>query len=371
MAKTKDIKSKDKAVKIDKTQREEQKIKEKANTEQVVKKEKIEKAIRKESAQSLSENALDEESMHQENEETIKEKFQTQLKIVKEKLIIDEKLLSQATKCLKQLLNQKSEAESNILFRKDEESLQINFTFGNLPESFSLRPVVIPVPVESKARRRVCLIIRDPAEDWLNLDINFDNESDLEVNVITYASLKQEYFQYEQRRNLLKQFDVFLCDNHIYMMLKKILGKAFYDTKKYPFGITIDKKKENSNTTKELILNAARNTMFYMSNGPNYTIKAGYVEEEESKLLPKIKTALIHTLANILKWGVEFTQLKGISLKFTNSIELPIFNQLSSEEIKAGRELTKEKNAPVLTKEVKNTKDKKATETKEKKDKKK
>lgn len=366
MAKTKDIKIKEKTEKnekTDKTQREEQKKKQKT------KEEKTEKVIRKESVQSQSENAIDEISMHEENEETIKEKFQTQLKIVKEKLKIDDKLISQATKCLKQLLNQKSEAENNILFRKDEESLQINFTFGHLPESYSLRPVIIPVPVDSKARRRVCLIIRDPAEDWLNLDINFDNESDIEVNVITYASLKQEYFQYEQRRNLLKQFDVFLCDNHIYMMLKKILGKAFYDAKKYPFGITIDKKKENSNATKELILNAARNTMFYMSNGPNYTIKAGYVEEEESKLLPKIKTTMTHTLANILKWGVDFSQLKGISLKFTNSIELPIFNQLSAEEIKAGKELLKEKNTPAVVKDAKIATGKK--ETKDKKDKKK
>ena len=204
--------------------------------------------------------------------------------------------------------------------------------------------------INNKSKRKVCLIIRDPVESWEKLNINFEENKDLIVNVIPFSELKLEYERFEQKRNLLKQFDVFVCDNHIYHSLKKILGRDFYDDKKYPVGVTInyngkDEKeiKQNALNAKNDIIKAASNYLFYMSNGPNYTVRAGYVEDEENTLVNNIVNITKHTLAHILKWGTDFEHLKSITLKFNNSFELPIFNQLNEIEIKAGLEILNNK----------------------------
>ena len=367
MAKSKELKNKNKQVDDNaKTQREslKEKNKEKAKQHKTID---DQHDKHKKSVDSKSESDNEHESFHEETEESIKDKFDIQLKTVNEKLKLDNSLLLKAIHCLKGILNEKSKNENNILFRKDEEAVHINFTFGNIPEQYSLRPVLLPVKINSNARRRVCLIIRDPVEEWNELNISFDDVKDLDVNIITYSSLKQEYFQYESKRNLLKQFDVFLCDSHLYMMLKKILGKCFYSAKKYPLAVKIDKKKEMSNETKQSIINAAQNQIFYMSNGPNYSVKAGFVEEDDKILLDKTITATKFTLAHILKWGVDFEHLKTISVKITNSIELPVFNQLTKEEILTGKDLiAEEKKSKVVqtaqtskdTKEIKDSKEK-------------
>ena len=300
------------------------------------------------------------------NTEDIKEVFQTKLKEVNSKLTLNETQITKAIKGLKKLLDIQFENELNIFKRKDEEYLQINFTFGNLPMEYSLRPNVLPVKINNKAKRKVCLIIRDPVESWEKLNINFEDNKDLIVNIIPFSELKLEYERFEQKRNLLKQFDVFVCDNHIYHSLKKILGRDFYDDKKYPIGVTInyngkdDKEiKQNAENAKTDIIKAATHYLFYMSNGPNYTVRAGFVEEEEKKLVSNVVNISKHTLAHILKWGVDFEHLKSVTLKFNNSIELPIFNQLSELEVKAGLEILNNKGN-----------EKKAEKNKEKKDKK-
>lgn len=284
-----------------------------------------------------------EESSHDDNSDlnnqSFEKKFENKLKIVKSSLKLNDKLLVQAVFSLKQILTNKANKENNVFYRKEEESLFLNFTFSNLPSQYSMRPILIPSQLNSFSKRKICLIIKDPKEEWENLGISFDTETDVEVNVISYSSLKHEYSQYEQKRQLLKQFDLFICDFKIYMMLKKVVGKVFYKNKKYPFPVFINKNKENSDETKKNILTAARNTLFYMSNGPNYSVKVGFVDEKEEDLIRKIHVCSEYVVANILKFGVEFEDLKGISLKFTNSIELPIYVHLNKEEIEIGKKI--------------------------------
>lgn len=293
----------------------------------------------------------------------IKEIYELKLKEINNKLSLNKELLLNAVKCLKQILTKNYENETNVFKRKDEENLLINFTFSNLPLTYSLRPNIIPIKINNKSKRKACLIIRDPVESWNKLNISFDNNKDLTVDIIPMSELKLEYERFENKRNLLKRFDVFLCDNHIYHNLKKLLGRDFYDEKKYPIGITIN---YNSKDDKELalsslnakneIIKASTHYLFYMSNGPNYTVKAGFVEDDNEELINNIIIASKHTLANILKWGVEYEHLKSITIKCNDSLELPIFNQLTEEEIKAGKELINKTKETKITKDNKNSK---------------
>jgi len=287
------------------------------------------------------------------SEENVKEIFITKLKQVEtqKNTLFPETQVKQAINCLKTLL-EKSESV-DIFSRKEEEMLQINYTFGKLPLKYSLRPINIPCKQKSQTVKKVCLIIKDKFKDnWLNLDLkDFEKES-FELDAITYSDLKNEYSQFEQKRNLAKRYDIFLCDKTLYFMLKRVLGKVFYNSKKYPLALPLTKgkimrdvedveeeEKELSTPEKQqiknMIIEAVTNPIFTMGNGPNYTVKAGYLATKTETLVEEVKKVGVYALAHILKWGVDVDDVKSITLKFSTSLELPIFNQLSKEEIDA------------------------------------
>jgi len=48
------------------------------------------------------------------------------------------------------------------------------------------------------------------------------------AKVIGYTKLKKEFRQFKDKRQLLKDYDLFLADLRIYKMLPEALGKEFY-----------------------------------------------------------------------------------------------------------------------------------------------
>jgi ribosome biogenesis protein UTP30 len=50
--------------------------------------------------------------------------------------------------------------------------------------------------------------------------------------VVGVEKLKGKFKPYEARRQLMKEHEVFLCDDAIVGILPKLLGKIFFDAKK-------------------------------------------------------------------------------------------------------------------------------------------
>lgn len=50
--------------------------------------------------------------------------------------------------------------------------------------------------------------------------------------MVGYSQLVKEYNTYEEKRKLGKAYDLFFCDYRIYDLLRKPLGKFFYERKK-------------------------------------------------------------------------------------------------------------------------------------------
>ena len=75
------------------------------------------------------------------------------------------------------------------------------------------------------------MIVKDPETDYK------EKIQDLEIpcvgQVLGYSKLVKEYNTFEERRKLCKEFDLFFCDYRIYELLRKPIGKFFYDRKKY------------------------------------------------------------------------------------------------------------------------------------------
>ena len=52
------------------------------------------------------------------------------------------------------------------------------------------------------------------------------------VKVISLNKLHKNYHSFEAKRQLCSLYDVFLCDDAIYHLLPKVLGKTFFSKKK-------------------------------------------------------------------------------------------------------------------------------------------
>ena len=59
------------------------------------------------------------------------------------------------------------------------------------------------------------------------------------AKVIGFDKLKRNFRQYKDKRALLKEYDGFLADLRVYKMLPELMGKEFYNRKKYPCPIKV------------------------------------------------------------------------------------------------------------------------------------
>lgn len=90
----------------------------------------------------------------------------------------------------------------------------------------------LPCPIYSENYfSKHCIIVKDPESDFK------EKVQDLDIpcigTVIGYTQLIKDHNTYEDKRKLCKAYDLFFCDYRIYDLLRKPLGKCFYEKKKY------------------------------------------------------------------------------------------------------------------------------------------
>ena len=216
--------------------------------------------------------------------------------------------ISSAISSLKKHIKSKNDIKQSfdILSSENENFFYINFVLGKVPLKYSLRPTSInltyPLFQKSKDSTRVCLIVKDPRSAIKDLNIDFP----FKVKIIDIEKLKLKYSRFNERRDLIKEYDIFLCDYKVYFLLKKHLGKPFYDAKKYPIPTKINPSDKESilNEVSSKVLNG---TTFYMANGPNYTLKIGRLNQNEKELEENAKDAILNTLPHLIKWNLDLS----------------------------------------------------------------
>jgi ribosome biogenesis protein UTP30 len=253
-----------------------------------------------------NENILNEQEENTQLE-SILALYERSKRSVEDKLKLDEKQIQKAVKCLKAIIHNKYKDNLNLLSSEDEEFIFINFLFGKLPFKYSLRPVTIHLPNSlygEKYNTRVCLFVKDPRSDFKDLNLNLPFAK---FKVLDIGKLKLKYSRFQERRNLLKEYEIFLCDSKIYFLLKKLLGKPFYVHKKYPVPIKLDYTKPEE-IKNDIISHIENSSIFNMSNGPNYSIKVARAVMKQEELTNNIIEGIHNTLPHILKWGIDFEE---------------------------------------------------------------
>ena len=239
-------------------------------------------------------------------EANLNEIYNQKLQEVEDKLKIKKNQVVQAVTVLKKLVDDKFKKNFDLLARKEDEFIHLNFVFNKLPIRYSIRPTPIELPYDiygKKYNTRVCIIVKDPRSDLKDLKIEFP----FATKIFDLEKLRLKYSRFNERRNLLKDFDLFLCDSRVYMILKRFLGKPFFANKKYPIPVQLDYSKPDE--IKNDITNVVnKRVAFYMTHGPNYSIKAARVVMDTEEAVNNIINVAARTISHILKWGVDFQE---------------------------------------------------------------
>ena len=292
----------------------------------------IKKEVNKDQEEQEEENEIIEKEIDQ-NE--LNNKYNQNFEIVTKELMpkISD---AQIEKALKALSNYKNKINSNgtinVLGGDFDDYIYANFGFYKYPMRYSLSSAQISIEngiYGEKFSSNICLIVKNPKSDFKDLEIKFP----FNLKVIDIEKLKLKYQKYEKRRELLKKYDLFLCDNRIKFVLKKLLGKCFYVSKKFPHPVSLnyeDKEKIKNDIVK--IVNES--TIFHMNNGPIYNIKFGRFSMNNKENIQNLKQCVEQVVPHILKYDIPLDELRNISIKGNNTVELPIFNHIKEEDLK-------------------------------------
>ena len=269
------------------------------------------------------------------NKEELNKKYELKLEQVTKDLI-PKISTAQIEKALKALISYKNKLNSssaiNVLSGDFDDYIYATFGFYKYPLRYSLAPSKIDLSTgiySEKYNSNICLIVKNPKSDFKDLNIEFP----FNMKIIDIDKLKTKYQQYSKKRELMKKYDLFLCDNRIKFVLRKLLGKCFYASKKIPYSISLNYE-DKDKIKNDIIEIVNKSTIFHMNNGPIYNIKFGRfsmnLEENKNNLIECIKQIIPH----ILKYDIDLDELRNISIKGNNTLELPLYEHIKEGDLK-------------------------------------
>jgi ribosome biogenesis protein UTP30 len=308
-------------------------------------KDKNKKQIKKEKLKEKKEKEKDEEHNQTENgneitekefnKEELDNKYNLKLEQVNKELI-PKIIESQIEKALKALISYKNKINSsstiNVLSGDFDDYIYATFGFFNYPLRYSLSSSKINLSegiYNEKYSSNICLIVKNPKSDFKDLNIEFP----FNLKVIDIEKLKMKYQQYSKRRELMKKYDLFLCDNRIKFVLRKLLGKCFYVSKKFPHPISLNYE-DKDKIKNDIIDIVNKSTIFHMNNGPIYNIKFGRFSMSLKDNLENLKECIKQVIPHILKYDIDLDELRNISIKGNNTLELPLYEHIKEEDLK-------------------------------------
>jgi len=142
--------------------------------------------------------------------------------------------------------------------------------------------------------------------------------------VIGLDNLRKNYGRYDQRRELLSSYDLFLADDRIIPMLRSALGNKFIERKKFPVPLKLTKKEVLPLAVKR----AVEATYMYQTRGTSMSVRAGNTGMPVDELVENFE-AIVNGVAE--KIPKKWKNILNISIKTTNSIALPFYSKRPDE----------------------------------------
>ncbi len=236
------------------------------------------------------------------------------------KSLVDDKKISKALSELKKFAaNSTKEEESKAQLFEDELSndLQIIFTKKNLftsKKNFKPKLIHIQDKPQNEEQPKIVLFVRDDVIDKELLEKIEESElNSLIEQIITGSDLKSTYKQYEKRRELYSLNDIFLADDSLITTLPKLLGKVFYDSKKLPIPIKINKENFSIQSVINQVNKISNSIVYSLPRSNNLSVNLGSIETINESVLKQV----IEHFQN--------EELRSIFIKTNQSPALPLY----------------------------------------------
>lgn len=171
---------------------------------------------------------------------------------------------------------------------------------------------------------KTCLIIRDQLITTNEQVEAIENENIPSLEqIVSLTTLKQDYKNFEKRRQFYNDYDLFLVDDALLNSMPSLLGKIFYSNgnNKLPLPIRVvsngNPKQFNVTTFRNQLSKCLSSTSFLPPMGVNISIKFGIINKfTDSQLADNLKDILTH---------FNKESLRSILLKTSTSPSLPLF----------------------------------------------
>jgi len=204
---------------------------------------------------------------------------------------------------------------------EDAQMITIIITLHRITPKKRPKPYIIDIPHSLQNESTdICVFVKDPAKTYKELfrEIGVPNVK----KVVGIESLRNKYHQYEARRKLLQSYDLFLCDENISLVLNRLLGKTFINTKRFPRPIRIKKT-----TLAQNVARARDSTYLYLTSGSCVNVKIAKTSMDVKEISENILSSLDQIVKNI---PGEWENIQSLNIKTNDSMAIPFYNNLKN-----------------------------------------
>ena len=158
-----------------------------------------------------------------------------------------EKAVSELVKYHNTMVEKKEKEGQARSLLGNHEPIQVQFGLEHVPGNSSRKVVRIDIPHSlcqtGEDDADVCLIVKEESKPWIQEMVEkYSEQMGCVKKVLTLESLRKKHASFQQRRELLKKYDIFMADDRILPMLTSTLGKDFVKENKLPFPLVITRK---------------------------------------------------------------------------------------------------------------------------------
>ncbi|OCF38817.1 ribosome biogenesis protein UTP30 [Kwoniella heveanensis CBS 569] len=231
----------------------------------------------------------------------------------------------QASKAVEALLKhhkkvQAEKEESELIPREEHVFLVVNTKRGSTRKSMMPVRIQLPnPPLPPPPATSVCLISKTPQREYKDLLASPAHNIKFISRVVGLEKLKGKFKPYEARRELMRDHEIFLCDERVLPLMPGLLGKMFFDSKKQPIPVNMNRK-----DLKAELGRAISSTYFHPSTGTSYSIRISTPSSStSSQTLSNLLSAIPQVIANIQDgWD----NVLSIGIKTSSSVMLPVYS---------------------------------------------
>ncbi|XP_068673151.1 ribosomal L1 domain-containing protein 1-like [Montipora foliosa] len=189
---------------------------------------------------------------------------------------LETKQVKLAIPALLKYVDTKKGKQLNLL--NEHDNIQLIIALKKIP-SRDKKPRKIPLPHSLHSdSTEVCLITKEES----SVVKEMLKAKDVTVN----KKLRKKYNMFEARRQLCSLYDIFICDERIYHLLPRALGKTFMSKKKLP--VPVDLKKTN---LKKEIAKVLQCSLLSFGFGPCSSIKVSQRDRRAEQAVGKTSLA--------------------------------------------------------------------------------